>query len=1775
MAWRIGLPQGRVHEWFRTANQQIRRRRKGLHFQSLEDRRLLVTASDLAAIVGTVSSDGALVSGANIELYRDNGDGNFNSASDTRVTNVTTGSDGRYQFPRLQVGNYFVFQPAQSIGGRTLTQTVSPLVVISATDVQGTVITTIDGFQTAEQTVIDTTNDNVPVTSSVAAAQVIGGERDLFVNKTSDAGEISISVNNSQLPGLLSFDSARLGNGVRRIIWDGVDGNALIINDAGLNGTDLTSGGTAAGLRLQLGADRAGGNAIIRLYTNDSVAGTANRFSTATLVIPDTGGQPSAPEFVPFSQFVATSGGGANLSSIDAIELEISGTANVNGTVDLVGSLGSTTFTQNLTSVGNADLSLTKTVDLATPSVGSNVTYVVTVNNAGPVAASGVAIRDTLPSGVTFVSATASQGSFNSSTGIWTVGNVPVGGVAPLISIIGRVNATGSRVNTAEITASDQRDPDSTPGNGVATEDDIASVTFDIPVADLSLTKTTTNERPNQGSEFAYNVALSNDGPSPATGVTVRDQIPTGVTFISSTVTSGTYNATTGVWDLGTVAAGATSSLTINVRMNSSAAVSNTAQVATSNTLDPDSTPGNSIATEDDQQTVTVTPRRVDLSVTKVVDRARPAPGQNVTFTVGLSNAGPDAASGVIVTDQLPAGLTFVSSTATVGGYDSTTGRWNVGDVPVGSTPSLSIVAQFTGNGSLTNIAQVTAANETDVDSTPGNSVATEDDQASARVSPATADLSLTKTVSSATPNLGDNVVFTVRVGNLGPDAASGVRVRDLLPPEVTFVNAVPSVGTYESNTGVWEVGDLAVGANPSLVLTTTARSTVLVTNTGEIIASDQFDPDSTPGNNVPSEDDQASVNTQAQQVDLAVSKTISNARPNVNDEVTFVVTVTNAGPSRATGVVVTDRLPTDVSLVRSTPSQGSYNTTSGAWSVGAIELNRSATLTLVGRIQSIGARTNTAEVTAADQSDADSTPGNGIAMEDDIAAVDFQVPVADLSITKTVDNNRPNVGEEVTFRVTLSNAGPNIADGVRVTDILPPGVAFVSTSLSSGTYDAATGIWNIGTVPVSNNETLDILARIETVGAKTNVARVTTANQSDPDSTPGNNVSTEDDQAQVVITPTQVDLSLTKTASVARPTLGQTVDFVVTVRNTGQNNATGVQVTDLLPSGLAFVSSNVSVGSYDSGTGIWDVGDVVVEQSQTLTLTATVQSPGAKTNVAEITRADQFDIDSTPGNDAVGEDDIANAVVTPASADLSLTKTVNNGAPNIGTEVTYTLTVRNAGPDAASSIVVTDVIPTGLTFIRSTPSVGTYVPETGMWSIPTLANGGTATLAVVSRVETFGDKSNTAEITSSSQFDSDSTPGNFAPNEDDLATATLSPQLIDLALNKIVDEMTPNVGETIEYTLTLTNAGPSSATGVIVSDRLPTGLTFVSATPSQGTFDAASGAWTVGSVNRGATPTLKIRADVRNVRSLTNTAEVIAADQTDVDSTVNNKLETEDDFASVTFTTQLADLAVNKSVDIATPDRGDNVRFTVTLSNSGPNNATGIVVADALAAGLTFVSSNPSVGTYNPTSGRWTIDSLTTGGVATLDIIATVTRVLLDGTITNRAEVVNSDQFDPDSTPGNNVATEDDTAVVILTPNIIDLSIAASVDNDAPLEGDTIEITITTSNAGPTAASGVAASVKIPEGLTLLTSAPEQGTFDPTTGIWTIGALPAGEQTQLILTATVDVRGIKLLPIAINAADQFDIDSTPNNNVPAEDDQVELIIRAPRILTKRLFLSR
>jgi uncharacterized repeat protein (TIGR01451 family) len=895
-----------------------------------------------------------------------------------------------------------------------------------------------------------------------------------------------------------------------------------------------------------------------------------------------------------------------------------------------------------------------------------------------------------------------------------------------------------------------------------------------------------------------------------------------------------------------------------------------------------------------------------ELAITKTVAPSPLTPGEDLTYTVIVTNNGPSAAVGARVIDTIPDAVrnpTWTCAIAGGGACGAASGNGYLLDTTVdlqpGATATFLINATLDtrARGNLENVATVRRPND-NTDPDLSNNTA----RSSVPIV-AQADLELTKLISALPPgNTAGPVEFTLELRNRGPADTDNVAVTDQLPAGLTFVAALPSKGTYTPATGVWAVGAMARDEVATLVLRTNWNG-VPVVNVAEVTNSDLPDPDSTPGNGVPGEDDTSTATLPVQIADLELTKLASAPRVNVGANVTFTIEVTNRGPDNATGVRVSERLPAGLGFISATPSQGTYDAANGEWVVGNIAVNGQATLTLVAQVLGNGPFTNSAQVSSSDQYDPDSRPNSDDPTEDDQDFATVAGDSADLSVTKTVNTPRPNVGNQITYTVTVNNAGPSVATGVALTDRLPVGLEFVSATPSQGAYNETSGVWTVGTLPVDADATLQITAIVRSGAPLRNTAQVSASDLFDPDSTPGNNDAGEDDQASVILSPRIADLSLTKTVNNTRPAVGTQVTFTVAVVNNGPDGATGVEVREQLPAGLTYISHIAAQGAYNPSSGLWEIGSLANGASTTLDITVLVTGVGPYTNQAEISRSNEFDPNSTPGNGCrSAEDDCAQATLRGAQADLSVSKRASAPQPTASNTIEYTIGVHNAGPDDATGVELLEAMPPGSTILSSSVTQGAYTPATGVWDVGTVPVGASAFLTVQVQLSGPGPYVNTAQITNSDLPDPDSTPGNNNSSEDDFARVTVPIGVADLRVSKAATALA-KLTDGVAFRVVVTNDGPDTATGVVVNDRLPEGLRFVSASPTQGSYNSQTGDWIVGTLPNGASATLTMVAVITapGDAEVTNTAQVAKSDQFDPDSTPNNNNPNEDDQASVT----------------------------------------------------------------------------------------------------------------------------------------------------------------------------------------------------------------------------------------------------------------------------------
>ena len=500
---------------------------------------------------------------------------------------------------------------------------------------------------------------------------------------------------------------------------------------------------------------------------------------------------------------------------------------------------------------------------------------------------------------------------------------------------------------------------------------------------------------------------------------------------------------------------------------------------------------------------------------------------------------------------------------------------------------------------------------------------------------------------------------------------------------------------------------------------------------------------------------------------------------------------------------------------------------------------------------------------------------------------------VADLQTVKTLTSGttEPGVGDTVTFLITVTNNGGNQATSVSLTDALPAGLTATAGNgtVSQGTYDAGSGLWTVGTLANGASATLTIEGTVNAGTEGTTITNVTSAATSDQ------------------FDPTTNGDDLNEAVGVINSIVANDDDFSATpILSTGGSTAS-VYGDDTL-NGAVFAAGAVTPSIVNDG----GLTGVSINPDGTLTVPAGT-APGTYNVEYQICEA--ADPDNCDSAIAV--------VVVGGVADLQTVKvrTSSTAEPGVGDTVTYTITVTNNGGNDATNVSLTDLIPAGLTATAAngTVTAGSYAAGSGLWTIPTLANGASATLTIEGTVNAGTEGTTITNVTTAATSDQNdpSTVG------DDLTEAVTVINSIDATDNDFTATPIPSTGGSTATVFTNdTLNGAAFANGAVVATIVDDGgLTGVSINPD-GTLTIPSG----------ATPgTYSVEYQICE-----------AADPDNCDTAI-----------ATVVVGAVIDLSIAKTNNVTEVRPGDTVTYVLTVSNAGPDSAVGARVSDAPGTGL------------------------------------------------------------------------------------------------------------------------------------------------------------------------------------------------------------------------------
>ena len=1154
------------------------------------------------------------------------------------------------------------------------------------------------------------------------------------------------------------------------------------------------------------------------------------------------------------------------------------------------------------------------------PNFGDSIDYTITVNNIGKADAKNVVVVDHLAKGLKYIS--------SSDNGVYDAATHTVTWVIDIAAD-----------SSFDLTVTAVADEYGVLTNIVSVGDKSASV--DVNVPEIIPNKTADIENPNFGDNVTYTVTVTNDGNADAKAVVVRDVLGKDLKFVSATGTYTFDEATNTITWTVDVDAGKTETFTVVATVINYGNVTNSLVV------------GNKTFNKN----VTVP----EITPDKTVDNENPNFGDNLTYTVTVKNEGNGNATDVIIVDTLGKGLEYISST---GNYDNKTNTitWKV-NLASGETKTFTVVAKIVGYTDVTN--KVTVGNKT------------------AAVTVNIPEIIPAKDVNNTTPNFGDTVEYTITVNNNANKDAKQVVIVDTLGKGLKFINASHNGKYDESTRTITWIIDLDAGESAVFSVNATVEAYGNINNT-VVVGNKSFTKNIT----VP---------------EITPIKKVEITNPNFGEEITYFVSVFNSAVVDAKNVVVVDHLDKGLKYVGSS-NKGVYDaaTHTVTWIVD-IDADSSLDLTVTAVAEAYGVLTNI------------------VSVGDKSASADVTVP--EIIPGKSVDVENPNFGDTVTYTVTVTNNGIVDAKNVVVVDHLDKGLKYVGSS-NNGVYDAATHTvtWIVD-IDAGSFIDLTVTAVADEYGLLTNIVTV------------------GDKSASADVTVPEITPA--KTVNITNPNFGDKVDYTIKVTNDGIGDANNIVVKDVLGEGLKFVSAT---GEYiwdeDSRTIIWIV-DLAKGESKIFHVIAVAEAYGVLSN-----------------NVFVGDKSASADVTVP---EIIPDKTVSIANPNFGDNVTYTVTVSNDGIGDANNVVIVDRLGEGLTFVSASDNgVWDPVKRTVTWIVD-LAKGESKVFTVNATVDAYGNVTNSLVV------------GN--------KTTGVNVTVPEINPDKTVNVANPNFGDDVTYSVTVTNVGIGDAKAVVVKDTLSKGLKFISATGNY-TFDEATNTitWIV-DLAKGESKTFYVNAIVNAYGNVTNSL------------VVGNKT------ASVNVT--VPEINPNKTVSIENPNFGDNVTYTVSVSNVGIGDAKGVVVRDILGEGLVFVSASDG-GVYdeNTRTVTWIVD-LAKGESKVFTVNTTVSGY---GNVSNSLVVGNK-------TAGVNVTVPEiipDKTVNVANPNF----------------GDNVTYTVTVSNVGIGDANNVVIVDRLGEGLTFV-SASDNGVWDPVkrTVTWIVD-LAKGESRTFYVNATVSGYG-------------------------------------------------
>ncbi|MCU4869522.1 cell surface protein, partial [Bacillus paranthracis] len=1371
------------------------------------------------------------------------------------------------------------------------------------------------------------------------------------------------------------------------------------------------------------------------------------------------------------------------------------------------------------TTINNASIAATKSADKQFANVNDIITYTTTLTNNGNTLASNVIFTDVIPNGTSFI---PNSVTVNGNT----LPNVnPASGIA-----IDPINPNANTTISFQVQVNSIPNPNPIPNQSNTTYQYVVDpnlppvstntlsnvITIQINNATIVATKSVNTPTAAIGDIVTYTIAVTNTGNIPASATVLTDGFGAGASFIQNSVTINNVpqpglDPSLGV-HLADISPGDTIFITFQAQILAippSGTLTNNALVNYEYTVNPNQSP----AVGSTVTNTTVTPIiDATLSINKTVNSTFATIGDTLTFTAIITNSGNTTANNVIFTDVIPNGTSFIPNSFTVNGTTIPNANpqngINIGNLNANASATLSFQVNITSlpnpnpipNQSSLQYSFIVGINEPPVSRT------VQSNKTFTQVN--TASVIATKTASSAFAAVGDTITYTTTLTNSGNTTANTPVFIDILPPELSFVpdsvqiNTIPQLG-FRPDSGI-SLDSIPVGGTTTISFQAIVGS-IPVTNPTLNQSSTTYsiivDPTQPPvTETATSNPTLVQINEAIIQATKSVDRLFSDVAPG-NSFLTYTVLLENIGNTTATNIIFTDPIPNNTVFIADSVRVGGVllpgvNPANGV-PIGDIIAGdftnitfRVQVVSIPNPIFTIGPRGPNSPVVNGASIDYQFMTGPNLPLVSRSTTsnpVSTQINSGEITLVKSVDKTFATIGDTISYTITLSNPGNVTSQNIIFTDILPDGTTFISGTLTndSGTQqigNPANGI-QIGNINPNGTAviTLNVLVtNIPSINPISNSSSVQFSYVVDP-SQPS--VSQMNVSNAVSTTINSAILTTQKSADKSIVSVGDTITYTTTITNTGNTAATNITFTSAIPASITFIPNSFTINGVQQSGAQPALGVTIPNIAPGETVTGTFQVnvisvPPSNSIMGNDTILYSYTVDpnGTPITTSISTNIVTNPVL---DAMITMVKSVDQTLVTLGDTITYTTILTNSGNTNATNITFTDLIPDGTTFITDSVTIDGITqiglnPNTGI-TIGLIAPNSSISIAFqVTATSTPVQNPIANSATASYTFIADPNAPIVSRNATSNTVFTTINTANILSL-KQVDKSFSHIGDTLTYTVVLTNNGNSSAQNVIFTDTVPSVTTFIANTFSingvpQSGADPSNGV-NIGTITAGTTVTVSFQV---TVTSLPNQNPIVNFSSTsyqlvsppDAETSISNPVSTQINEAILSMTK-------NESVSFA--DIGQTAFYTTSITNVGNTDATNIVFTDTLPSGLTFVPNTLTVdGVLQPNANPNTgvlLATLPPNEIYSIVFQVTVNSIPPINPAPNTAATTYEFIVDPVNPPVSSAATSNTTLLQINNATIISTKTADLTFADI---GNTITFTLNLPNTGNTAATDV-----------------------------------------------------------------------------------------------------